>query len=453
MKNIHLLYLTAIIFFGFQSAKATHVTSTEAWVKCTNKTSTEISFDIHITQLRDLIKSTVQFDQNLEVGIYRNSDKTLEKTITVSLRSEEPIFTPSNSGLSFHQGNFTQSFSLPRDSIGYFMVYARCCIPVSSNIDVDQSPAILLDIPDNIEPGQYTLRRKSQGDQYVQKNRVKEYQNVWESNYYDSFDVSTGDFPVYGSLSNPIPALPSKYTNTNTGKFIAGAGPGNPFGNLGQWTKTGPNAFSIQFSQSGYYFYPVTCKAYAKGKMHTITRLFSVTVADTFSPSLHLKLESVENSKAHLLSNSVFWDKPGSLFLHRGNNPTGPFQIIQSNLADGINIPLQDSGLSYGNTYYYHLSRTYNGNTYYGDTIAVLIQTGVKNITHSIHVSIYPNPTQAELTITSDINGSIKVFASNGLLVHESEKVAYHHVLNLQDWPKGIYLISLNGHSYRFIKE
>lgn len=72
------------------------------------------------------------------------------------------------------------------------------------------------------------------------------------------------------------------------------------------------------------------------------------------------------------------------------------------------------------------------------------------NITKDL--SIYPNPVKGHLlTITNAISNDFKIFDMSGKLIQSGEST--DHTVNVNNLPKGVYIIQVGTVSKRFIKE
>lgn len=123
---------------------------------------------------------------------------------------------------------------------------------------------------------------------------------------------------------------------------------------------------------------------------------------------------------------SVIWDGGKSaLTLKDINNDNSPEMII-GNLAGGISYFSSDSIFN-------DTTISYNNNTN-------------KNL-----FTIYPNPNQDKINISSTLNGEIKIYNLNGKIVKRKQKISEKETINISDLDKGIYLIKFLQNTRRFI--
>ena len=123
---------------------------------------------------------------------------------------------------------------------------------------------------------------------------------------------------------------------------------------------------------------------------------------------------------------SSIWDGGKSaLTLKDINNDNSPEMII-GNLAGGISYFSSDSLFN-------DTTISYNNNTN-------------KNL-----FTIYPNPNQDKINISSTLNGEIKIYNLNGKIVKRKQKISEKETINISDLDKGIYLIKFLQNTKRFI--
>ena len=123
---------------------------------------------------------------------------------------------------------------------------------------------------------------------------------------------------------------------------------------------------------------------------------------------------------------SNIWDGGKSaLTLKDINNDNNPEMII-GNLAGGIsyfssNSLLNDTTISYNN-----------------------------NLDKNLF-TIFPNPNQNKINISSTLNGEIKIYNLKGKIVKRKQKISEIETINISDLDKGIYLIKFLHNTKRFI--
>ena len=123
---------------------------------------------------------------------------------------------------------------------------------------------------------------------------------------------------------------------------------------------------------------------------------------------------------------SNIWDGGKSaLTLKDINNDNNP-EMIVGNLAGGISYFSSDS--------------------IFNDTTILYNNNLNKNL-----FSIYPNPNQNKINISSTLNGEIKIYNLNGKIVKRKQKISEIETINISDLDKGIYLIKFLQNTKRFI--
>lgn len=75
-------------------------------------------------------------------------------------------------------------------------------------------------------------------------------------------------------------------------------------------------------------------------------------------------------------------------------------------------------------------------------SLEVLLPTSLQDETH-FEVSIYPNPIKESLHIECEEGSKIGIFNESGVCVLNSEFTSKYNVVNVGDWPSGIYLVKI----------
>ena len=123
---------------------------------------------------------------------------------------------------------------------------------------------------------------------------------------------------------------------------------------------------------------------------------------------------------------SSIWDGGKSALTLKDINSDNSPEMIIGNLAGGISYFSSDSLFN-------DTTISYNNNTN-------------KNL-----FTIYPNPNQDKINISSTLNGEIKIYNLNGKIVKRKQKISEKETINISDLDKGIYLIKFLQNTKRFI--
>ena len=123
---------------------------------------------------------------------------------------------------------------------------------------------------------------------------------------------------------------------------------------------------------------------------------------------------------------SNIWDGGKSALTLKDINSDNNPEMIVGNLAGGISYFSSDS--------------------IFNDTTILYNNNLNKNL-----FSIYPNPNQNKINISSTLNGEIKIYNLNGKIVKRKQKISEKETINISDLDKGIYLIKFLQNTRRFI--
>ena len=123
---------------------------------------------------------------------------------------------------------------------------------------------------------------------------------------------------------------------------------------------------------------------------------------------------------------SNIWDGGKSALTLKDINSDNNPEMIIGNLAGGISYFSSDSIFN-------DTTISYNNNLN-------------KNL-----FTIYPNPNQNKINISSTLNGEIKIYNLNGKIVKRKQKISEIEIINISDLEKGIYLIKFLQNTKRFI--
>ena len=101
----------------------------------------------------------------------------------------------------------------------------------------------------------------------------------------------------------------------------------------------------------------------------------------------------------------------------------------------------------------YAVELTENGCTKTSDCIAIL-SVGTDEIGAMASISIYPNPAVEECVIVSDqLSKNYRITDNSGKLIKEGQITANQTVVNLSDFHKGMYFLTIENQVFKLVKE
>lgn len=181
-----------------------------------------------------------------------------------------------------------------------------------------------------------------------------------------------------------------------------------------------------------------------------------------FSPEIRLLETSLPVQLTHFSgkpvesSNRLEWEtaseKLASHFeIERSHNMKDFYIIGQLESQKESNEPMfysyVDTQLS-EEIYYYRLKMVDTDNSYeYSPIVAVQNQ-------NLMSVSVYPNPVINDLTITSKLQeGTVEIFSVTGTSIYQSQINEGQTHLNFSRFPSGLYIVKINGKSFKILKQ
>lgn len=154
MRGYRPLFLFAFMLLSMVGAKATHITGGDLTYKCINPATN--TYEVSVTVYRDCINGQAAFDGTIRLFIFRNSNKTLYNSISISLNQSGvqiiPIFWNSCTGIPqnvcVEYVTYTANVSLPPSTGGFTVGWARCCRNnIVTNIGASQGITTIGNIP------------------------------------------------------------------------------------------------------------------------------------------------------------------------------------------------------------------------------------------------------------------------------------------------------------------
>jgi len=130
---------------------------------------------------------------------------------------------------------------------------------------------------------------------------------------------------------------------------------------------------------------------------------------------------------------------------------------VDVNDDDGDNAPIDGELVKWNfivNANYADTNPLINYTTSGGETNFVGVFTGIENVVSQSIFNIYPNPAETYFTIVApQVIGTVKVFAIDGYEVKTVDVNSSTATINIDDIPKGLYIINALGKSNILIKK
>lgn len=242
-------------------------------------------YRITVQMYRDCAASNVLFDNSIDVGVYNNNgSRSKATTATLSKISEVAVDPPAGgSDCAFEpntclrQAIYQGFVDLNSSSVGYHLVYQRCCRNTQVNILDDLGQTYYAFIPST------SIRNNSPYFTDVPAPYI--CQNDLISIYNTARDID-GDTLVYklatpwtgGTDSDPVPFLPANWPHTfpNFPPVIYrnGYSFNNPFGNSGVANIDSRNGVTELLSpQQGRFSIAIDVEEYRNGVLLSVIRL------------------------------------------------------------------------------------------------------------------------------------------------------------------------------------
>lgn len=446
------LLLILCLTLSFNIAQATHILALDAYITCTAKTSSTIELRLKLFQLRDANISSVPFDTKLEIGVYDPISKNLIKTFTIN-QVYESEYAPSMQGFKLFRSNLEGNVSLPISQNGYLIFFGRCCMRNSQNLVADAGTGILIEVPASLEVGEYTLKRDQFGFLVGQRNKPINFTYPWQSELYDSVSFDSEHYFLYGAAAEPIVKLENALNPLSIGSYTNGGKPGDPFGKYGTFTRQNDSVYTIEITQNGLYFYPITSVAFLAGKQYEMTQLLPLFIQDSVPAVFDLELLSFDNGIAQFYGYSQGWPDSATLYFQRSeDNLPYSFTTLTSTSSEGFALPFTDSTQEQSKRYAYRLLRTGSGSNIISDTIVLQNNVGLAKLKQIRSLKIFPNPVNSQLTMEGGTIGRYQIIDLQGKVWLEGIKSTEIETLSIYRLKPGIYFLKIAGSTYRVVK-
>lgn len=242
-KSLTLLFL-GIAFILSNAVQATHlVGGSMSYEYLGLQNSGQYRYRVTVKMYRDCAASTVEFDAQIDVGIYNNnSNKSLSKILTLPKISEVAVNPPSGgSNCSFQpnvclrQAIYQGIIDLSSSTVGYHLVFKRCCRNTQVNILDDMGQTYYAFIPNTAINNSSPFFTDVPAP-YICRNDLVSIYNTAKDSDGDSLVYQMSTPWSGGSDTDPAPTPPfnmPEIPNFQTVTYKSGFGTANPFGNSG----------------------------------------------------------------------------------------------------------------------------------------------------------------------------------------------------------------------------
>lgn len=238
-------------------------------------------YRVTIKMYRDCAASTVPFDQEIDIGIYNNNaDRTLSKTMTVPLITEIPVDPPSGgSNCSFQpnvcirQAIYQGLVDVSASTLGYHLIFRRCCRNTQQNIIDDMGQTYYAFIPNTSINNSSPFFTEVPAP-YICRNDLVSIYNTAKDKDGDSLVYELNTPWTGGSDSDPMPGLPFNMPGFDNVIYRNGYNVTNPFGNSGVATIDKRNGVTeIKAPGLGRYSIAIDVSEYRNGVLISKIRL------------------------------------------------------------------------------------------------------------------------------------------------------------------------------------
>ncbi|MBO6515557.1 MAG: T9SS type A sorting domain-containing protein [Bacteroidia bacterium] len=143
MRNYSAFIKLLFTIVGFLSAQsllfATHLVGGDLTYRFIEEKGDSNVYEVTLTVIRDNSNSEVEFDEEVEIGVYlNNSDRRRHVILSIPLtqwiRITPSCILASNSDKRFEQGIYRKKIALPHYPAGYTLNWDRCCKTISRNL-------------------------------------------------------------------------------------------------------------------------------------------------------------------------------------------------------------------------------------------------------------------------------------------------------------------------------
>ena len=145
-KHITLL-LAILAFAGISKSSATHLVGGYMSYKFVRtEANNDKTFRIALTLFRDVEQSTVDFDDEIEIGIYlNNAERDRNQLLKVRILTRQLVTPPGSEECDYYSdkkiqmGYYERNVTLEAYPQGYHVYFVRCCRNIQNNLTLGSS--------------------------------------------------------------------------------------------------------------------------------------------------------------------------------------------------------------------------------------------------------------------------------------------------------------------------
>lgn len=440
------------LFYSLRSA-ATHVIAYDGYATCISKTPDSLTFKIDITLFRDEALSTVEFDADIDLGVYTTqTNGSLIRVHRVKKTFEEAVF-PGQTGLSgIKQGTYTGTLSLPKNGPGYTFVFQRCCFSVVKNVLDDQGFDLRIEIMADMEVGDKTPSLTAFPAYYLKTGTRYAFPHSLQNSFYDSIIIGYSSFYNGGSDTDPAPTPPFKLPSATTNSFKTGYSTQAPLGvsNTCDYTSE-PDSLILQVNQDGDYFLPLMVRCYKNGNERIYSRIFRIKAATAPLNYLNLALMGTSWTTVSLKSNTVIHSQD-DLVLERSTDADFSTPVVaETGISYGMSVDLTDDSLVLSSPIFYRLKLNSNPVQYSNKVQVEPSGPETEMVAGAGLFKVYPNPAGQTVQVELPHASGFTLYSSNGTVLRQGTMEEGKNTMPLSGMQPGIYLLRIGDRSQKLV--
>jgi hypothetical protein len=461
--------LSVVLLIAAIGLKATHITHGNLY--CTFEKidgDGNYSYILSLELYRDCNASTVQFDPNIEIGIYLS--KSLKAAVQMTMVTEEDALiqsTAATTGQSYcyKKGMYEGRVTIPAPPVldnNYMALFQRCCRPTLTNINsLDIGSSFYVNFssenknssPKNYSSGLFVINAGQQATLSLGNTDadgdVLTYKltNAWQG----ASNQNPSPSPVF-QIDNTT-FLPVPHNNNYSGT--------KPFGGALAYANldTITGQLEVFTNTQGLYLVAYEVAEWRGNKK--INSYYRETYIVVGKPTQNknnilLQAKGIGNAKAEIVS---FWNHTiattiDSFVVERSTDSVN-WTKVGSTSASLLNF--KDASVTANQEYWYRVYASTGGNKVYSNVVKTGVAnngTTLKNTeADKINIKTYPNPASSELFITgASQNSNVLIYNTLGEMVKTTPLPA-NNKIDIATLPTGIYYLQiLQGETQQTIK-
>lgn len=285
MTRLKIILIALIALLFFSDVQGTHlVGGSVSYQYFGLQNNGNYRYRVRIVMYRDCFASNVEFDDLIDVGIYNNdANRTLARVMRILVSERRRVDPPSGGAdcdfkpnVCLEEATYVGMIDLPASTLGYHLVFQRCCRNTQENLIDDMGQTYYAFIPNT------SINNSSPAFTEVPAPYICRNDSI--SIYNTARDVD-GDSLVYqfgtpwsgGTEADPVPQLPTTWPqipNFDNVIYRGGFNVNNPFGFSGVSQIDSRNGLTtILAPAQGRYSIAIDVTEYRNGVMISRVRL------------------------------------------------------------------------------------------------------------------------------------------------------------------------------------